>query len=104
MRYLVFLILTLTVTVHGYSQRYNYIKIYTVQAGLEDKDKAKFVFPDYPDSAKIFTSLKLPDILLGIELMEKKGFELVDITTSMNSVGMGGVAVNVAVMRRKLGK
>lgn len=100
MKSLIFLTL-LSMVVLPATAQHEYIKIYTVQAGAEDKDKAKFVYPDFPDSAKLFNNLKLPDILLGVQIMERKGFELVTLTPAIQTVGIGGIIVTTAVMRRK---
>lgn len=103
MRKFLYAILLLAVVISAEGQTFEYIKIYTVQAGIEDKDKAKFVFPNHPDSSKVYNNLKLPDILLAVELMERKGFELFSITPAVQAVGIGGVIVTTAVMRRKKG-
>lgn len=96
----VILILTIVVTHFAYGQTYEYIKLTTVQAGMQDKDKALVTFASDPDSSK-FYSKKFPEILQAIEHMESKGFELYTINTMVNSVGIGGVIITYAYMRRK---
>lgn len=100
-RNLVFLTIFLAATLSTHAQKYEYIKIYTTQAGVEDRDKAKFVFPDNPDSAKLYNAFKLPDILLGIEMMERKGFVLYTITSNTHSIGLGALIITTAIMRRE---
>ena len=91
--------LLLTAT-FSFGQQYEYIKITTVQAGMQDKDKALVTFASNPDSSK-FYSKKFPEILQAIEHMETKGFELYNMNTMVNAVGVGGVIITYAYMRRK---
>ena|SRR5688572_2637560 len=81
------------------AQQFEYIKITTVQAGMVDKDKPLVTFPENPDSTK-FYSKKVNDVLLAIQLMESKGFELYTINTMVNAIGVGGVIITYAYMRR----
>jgi len=99
MKYLVFLILLAATP--AIAQKFEYIKIYTTQASVEDRDKAKFIFPSHPDSSKLYNNFKLPDILLGIEMMELKGFELYTISQVTHSIGLGQLMITTAIMRRK---
>jgi hypothetical protein len=93
--------LSLIVSDNSYGQRYDYIKITTVQAGMTDKDKPVVTFANNQDSSKLY-SKKFTEILQAIEHMESKGFELYTINTMVNAVGgIGGVIITYAYMRRK---
>lgn len=96
MKHLIVLIMLSAVTIRAEAQ-FEYIKLYTVQAGMKDNDKAVIVFPTSEDSSTLYTNFKLRDVLLAVEMMEYKGFELV----SINSVGQSGVVVTIVYMKRK---
>lgn len=94
-------IVTCFMTTETYSQN-RYIRLVTLQTGIEDRMKVVFAMPDTPDSAKYYTSLKIGDMILGIELMEKNGYELVNISTASHSFSMSALLVTTAYMRRRL--
>lgn len=92
----VILILTLVVTHFSYGQKYDYINLSQVKAGIGAK--VEFNWPSRPDSAKIYTEMKSKSLLLCIQTMESKGFELVTI----NEYGPGSLVIIIsAYMRRR---
>lgn len=97
--FIALILLTVLIDAEGQTP-YEYIKIYTVQLSLEAEKKARFGYPNHQDSAKIWNDIGYKDILLAIQVMEKKGFELVTITTSSADLN----TVTLAYMRRRVKK
>lgn len=93
-------LLMLCFAFNGYSQKHRYVKIATVQAGVNDNNSKVFVtMPDFEDSSRYYTGLKFSDVLHAVEKLESKGYELVSITPSS---GMAGTTITIAIMRRRL--
>lgn len=90
-------------TTFASAQQFNYIRISSAQAGVaDDKPKLIFTIPNHPDSAKYYNNLKVNDITLAVELMERKGYELMSITPMSHTVGIGVLIITTAYMRRRL--
>lgn len=97
MRLILFL-LGFLISLNALSQKHEYINFYQVRAGVTDKAKIDFSWPDNPDSAKVLSDLKLRDVLKAIEIMENRGFELY----SIHEYGPGNLVIVVSgYMRRK---
>ena len=82
----------------AFSQKYEYISMVQVKAGLTDKVKVQFDWPSRVDSMMYYSDLKLRNMITAIQTMESKGFELVTI----NEYGPGNlVIISSAYMRRR---
>lgn len=94
MKLLIFTLFLLPFCAH--SQKYEYINLSQVKAGTGAK--VEFNWPSQIDSARIYTDMKSKSLLLCIQTMESKGFELV----SINEYGPGSLVIIIsAYMRRK---
>lgn len=84
------------VTYFAYGQKYEYINLTHVKAGIGAK--VEFNWPSQIDSARIYTEMKSKSLLLCVQTMESKGFELVTI----NEYSPGNlVMITTAYMRRR---
>lgn len=100
--YVFFTMLLSTLVANG--QQFKYIRISSAQAGVsDDKPKLIFTMPNQPDSTKYYNNLKINDITLAVELMERKGYELLSITPMSHTVGIGVLIITTAYMRKKIG-
>ena len=96
------LTIIILLTISANAQKHEYISFSQLKAGVGDKAKIDFTWPDQPDSAKYYSTLKMRDLLVAIQTMESKGFELV--TLAEYGPGSLVIVINVYMRRNKKDK
>ena len=97
-KFIIAVIVTAGTSTNSIAQKYEYVSFHQVKAGIDEKAKIDFSWPDKPDSANHFSNLKIRNPLSAIQTMEAKGFDLY----SIHEYGVvPGVIIIDVYMRRK---